>query len=119
MTYEATRPNREQDYQRIVGDVRAAPLTAEEIAGIVGVEERQVYNWAAGTSRPKGGNRDRLLEIYYIVTVLREVYTPEGVDIWLHGRNRVLEGQRPIDLLLSGEFQPVVHAVEQLKTGAM
>lgn len=119
MTQETTSPRKEHDYRRIVGDVRAAPITTEEIAGIVGVEERQVYNWAAGTSRPKSGNRDRLLEIHFIVSELREVYTPEGVDIWLHGRNRLLGSQRPIDLLLEGDFQPVVHAVEQLKTGAM
>jgi Antitoxin Xre/MbcA/ParS C-terminal toxin-binding domain len=107
------------DYRRIVKDVRAAPLTASEIANIVGVEERQVYNWAAGTSRPKSGNRDRLLDVYYIVSQLREVYTPEGVEIWLHGRNRGLDGQKPIDLLLEGDFQPVLYAVERLKTGAM
>lgn len=116
-TKDATQTaKQEHDYRRIVRDVRDAALTASEIADIVGVDERQVYNWASGTSRPKRGNRDRLLDVYYIVSQLREVYTPEGVEIWLHGRNRGLEGQKPIDLLLGGDFQPVLYAVDRLKT---
>jgi hypothetical protein len=106
-------------YARIVEDVREAALTTAEVAQITGVDERQVYNWASGSSRPKGGNRDRLLEIHYILKELREVYTPEGTDIWLHGRNRSLNGQRPIDLLVGGDFQTVLLAVERLRTGAM
>lgn len=106
-------------YARIVEDVRDAVLTTAEVAQIAGVDERQVYNWAAGTSRPKGEKRDRLLEIHYIVQALREVYTREGTDIWIHARNRSLTGQRPIDLLIDGDFQPVLFAVERLRTGAM
>jgi hypothetical protein len=106
-------------YARIVEDVRQAALTTAEMAEIIGVDERQIYNWAAGTSRPKSRNRDRLLEIHYILKALREVYTEEGADIWIHGRNRSLKGQRPIDLLTEGDFQPVLLAVERLQTGAM
>jgi hypothetical protein len=106
-------------YIRIVDEVRDAALTTAEVAQIAGVDERQVYNWAAGKSRPKGANRDRLLEIHYIVQALRDVYTREGTDIWIHARNRSLTGQRPIDLLIAGDFQPVLFAVERLRTGAM
>lgn len=106
-------------YARIVEDIRDAVLTTAEVAEVAGVDERQVYNWAAGTSRPRGEKRDRLLEIHYIVQALRDVYTREGTDIWIHARNRTLSGQRPIDLLVSGEFQPVLLAVERLRTGAM
>jgi len=106
-------------YARIVNDVRQAALTTAEVAEIVGVDERQVYNWAAGASRPKGRNRDRLLEVHYILNELRQVYTQEGSDIWIHGRNRGLNGERPIDLLIAGDFKPVLLAVERLRTGAM
>ena len=106
-------------FSRIVEEVRQAALTTDEIAEIVGVDERQVYNWASGASRPRGRNRDRLLEIKYVVDALSDVYTPEGIDIWLHGRNRSLKGQKPIELLLEGDFRTVLAAVERLQTGAM
>jgi transcriptional regulator with XRE-family HTH domain len=105
-------------YARIVEDVREG-LTTAEVADITGVAERQVYNWLSAASRPKGENRDRLLEVHYIVELLADVYRSEGVDIWLHGRNRELGGDRPIDLLRAGRFEPVVHAVERLRSGAM
>jgi len=106
-------------YARIIEDLRGTALTAAEVAAITGVKERQVQHWAAGTHRPAGTKRDRLLELAYIVDRLRDVYRPEGIDIWIHGRNRDLAGQRPIDLLERGEFATVLNAVERLETGAM
>jgi putative toxin-antitoxin system antitoxin component (TIGR02293 family) len=106
-------------YARIIEDLRETALTAAELAAITGVKERQVQHWAAGSHRPAGTKRDRLLELAYIVDRLRDVYRPEGIDIWLHGRNRGLGGQRPIDLLESGEFGKVLNAIERLETGAM
>jgi hypothetical protein len=106
-------------YSRIVEDIRESALTTAEIADVAGVEERQVYNWASGAARPRGEKKDRLLEMHYIVKELREVYTPEGVDIWTHARNRGLNGQKPIDLLIKGDFRSVLAAIERLKTGAM
>lgn len=116
----ASSPLRDEAlFSRIVENVREAALTTAEIADIVGVDERQVYNWASGAAKPRGKNKDRLLEIKYIVDVLGEVYTPEGIDIWLHGRNRSLHAEKPIDLLMAGDFQTVIAAIDRLKTGAM
>ena len=94
-------------------------MTAAELAEIVGVRERQVQHWSSGAHKPQGEARDRLLEVHYIVDELEQVYKPEGIDIWLHGRNRSLSGQRPIDLLRAGEFRTVLDAIERLKTGTM
>jgi uncharacterized protein (DUF2384 family) len=106
-------------YARIIRDLRETALTTTELADIAGVKDRQVHHWAAGTHRPTGPKRDRLLEVAYIVDQLKDVYKPEGVDIWLHGRNRDLNGKRPIDLLREGDFAAVLNAVERLTTGAM
>jgi len=53
------------------------------------------------------------------VDQLREVYTEEGVEIWLHGRNRGLGGRRPLELLHEGQFDTVLEAVERLNAGTM
>ena len=106
-------------FSKVVEDVRSVAITTRELARITGVDERQVYNWLSGTSRPGAEKKDKLLEVYYIVSELREVYTPEGADIWIHARNRGLGGAKPIDLLADGDFQAVLAAIERLKTGAM
>lgn len=106
-------------YPWLVDEVRRFGLTTSEIAEITGVKERQVQHWAAGTSKPQGDTRDRLVDIHYVVQQLKEVYKPEGIEIWLHARNRGLAGRRPIELLIEGEFESVINAVERLTTGAM
>lgn len=106
-------------YARIVADLRERALTTQELADVIGVNPRQITNWASGHNVPKGARRDRLLEVDYIVKQLRDVYTREGAEIWLHGRKRSLDGERPIDLMRDGRFQTVVNAVERLRSGAM
>jgi antitoxin Xre/MbcA/ParS-like protein len=106
-------------YARIVEGLREGALTTDELAAVIGVHSRQVQNWAAGRNKPQGNNRDLLLEVDYLVKRLRDVYQPEGVEIWLHGRNRDLGGRRPLDLLGEGHFEAVLSAVERLIDGTM
>jgi hypothetical protein len=106
-------------YSRLVEDLREGVLTSSELADITGVKVRQVQHWVSGAHRPQGEAKDRLLELHYIVERLREVYTAEGADIWIHGRNKGLGGQKPIDLLAEGQFEVVLAAVERLSSGAM
>jgi len=104
-------------YPRVVDSLRANGLQLAEIGRITGVQLRQVQHWLAGTSRPSNQTQSRLLDLHYIIDQLGEVYRPEGIEIWLHGRNRALGGQRPIDLLEAGDFESVVQLVEQLTHG--
>lgn len=106
-------------YAKLVVDLREGVLTNAELAEITGVRARQVQHWASGAHRPVGEAKDRLLELQYIVDQLRDVYTAEGIDIWLHGRNQALDSEKPIDLLVAGRFKEVLGAVERLASGAM
>jgi DNA-binding transcriptional regulator YiaG len=106
-------------YAQLVADLREGVLTNSELAEITGVKTRQVQHWASGAHRPQGEAKDRLLELHYIVERLRDTYTAEGADIWIHGRNRGLDSQKPIELLAAGKFKQVLAAVERLASGAM
>lgn len=103
-------------YRHVVADARRA-LTVAEIGQITGVGDRAVQNWANGSSRPEGSSRERLLELKYVIEQLSDVYTDEGVEIWLHTRQRALGGGRPLDLLRQGQFEAVLTAVEHLAGG--
>jgi hypothetical protein len=105
-------------FPSLVDEIRQSGLTAAEIGQITGVRERQVQNWAAGSSRPTAESRDRLVDVHYIVRELLHVYRPEGIEIWIHARNPELGARRPIDMLVEGEFEPVVDAVHRLQAGA-
>lgn len=105
-------------YLRIVDDITRSGLTQTELSQVVGASLRTVQNWAAGSGTPAGSKVRRLLDVQYIVRELREVYTEEGVQIWLHARNRNLARQRPIDLLAAGQYDQVLVEAERV-SGAM
>jgi len=95
-------------YRQVVDDVTRSGITQAELARAVGAAARTVYNWASGHNAPRGGVAERLLDIHAIVDLLSDAYTDEGIDIWLHARNRNLDMRRPIDLLKEGEVDPVL-----------
>lgn len=103
-------------YTRVVADARRG-LTVSEIGGVTGVSERAVQNWAAGKSRPEGESRERLLELKYVIEGLADVYEDEGIEIWLHSRQRSLGGRSPLELLKDGQFTEVLDAVDRLAGG--
>lgn len=111
---------REALYARMVSEIKHhGGLTIPEIASLTGTGERQVRNWTSGHHAPRPPARERLLELHYLVSLLRDVYTPEGAEIWLHGRKRSLGARRPIDLIAEGDYQAVLDAIERLRAGAM
>lgn len=105
-------------YSRIVEEVTSTGLTQADLGRVVGASLRTVQNWASGASTPSGVKMKRLLDVQYLIGELREVYTDEGIQIWLNARNRNLAGERPIDLLLGGQAESVLREAQRL-SGAM
>ncbi len=105
-------------YPRIVEEVTGSGISQGELGQAVGASLRSVQSWAAGGAAPRGASRERLLDVKYLVEDLQDVYTPEGVQIWLHARNRNLGGRRPMDLLIGGESAAVLEEAQRL-SGAM
>lgn len=105
-------------YLRIVDDITRSGITQAELGQAVGASLRTVQNWAAGNGTPAGAKIRRLLDVQYIVHELRGAYTEEGVQIWMHARNRNLHGQRPIDLLAADRYDEVLAEAEHV-SGAM
>lgn len=103
-------------YRKVVEEARRS-LTVVEIAEVTGVQQRSVQNWAAGNTRPEGVQRDRLLELQYVIEQLGDVYDSEGIEIWLHRPQRMLQHERPIDALKEGRFTDVLAVVDHLAGG--
>lgn len=103
-------------YRHVVSDARKA-LSIAEIGQITGVGDRAVQKWAQGASRPEGQSRERLLELKYVIEQLSDVYKDEGIEIWLHARQRAFDGRPPIELLREGKFEDVLLVIERLAGG--
>lgn len=105
---ERPRSAQPVSYMQVVDDVTRSGVTRAELASAVGAAPRTVYNWASGHNAPRGLVAERLLDVHAIVDLLSDAYTEEGIDIWLHARNRNLDMRRPIDLLKEGEVDQVL-----------
>lgn len=92
----------------IVGALKPYGVTQADVAATTGVSDRAVRGWRESTIRPE--RYDRLAELRDLVLLLAESLTPRGVSQWLHARNRLLDGRRPLDLIRDGEFAPVREA---------
>jgi DNA-binding transcriptional regulator YiaG len=104
-------------YMRVVEKVTSSGITQSELAKAVGAGARSVQNWASGANAPRGRSAEKLLDLHSIVDLLSDSYTREGIDIWLHSRNRNLDMQRPIDLLVEGKLDEVLDEAKWVAGG--
>lgn len=95
-----------------------ATLGRYDVTAVTDVSERTVTRWATGETRPSPHKVERLLELHYIAELASEVFTPEGVGIWLHSPQRWLEGAKPIDRIRDGEYKQLADALEAMADGA-
>jgi DNA-binding transcriptional regulator YiaG len=104
-------------YVRVVNEVTRAGITQAELAKAVGSGARAVQNWASGQNAPRGEAAKRLLDVRSVIDLLSDSYTDEGIDIWLHARNRNLEMRRPIDLITEGQLEQVLDEAKWVAGG--
>ena len=104
-------------YVAVMQEVRESGLPVPVLAEAVGASTRAVQTWAAGTSKPSGVRAVRLLDVQLTLRKLGDLYTPEGIGIWLNSRNSAFEMRRPIELLQEGEIDRVREEVESLVGG--
>ncbi len=95
---------------------REMGLTEQDLATATGAADRTVRRWLAGTS-PQSRHAERLDDVKTVVEELADSLTAKGVKQWLYGRNRNLDGARPIECLRKGEFEAVYKAAQAFSRG--
>lgn len=80
------------------------------------MSDRSVRAWRNGDIRPE--RYDRLAQLRDLVLLLSDSLTTRGVGQWLHAKNRLLDGKRPVDLLAGDRYDEVLQAAEVFVDGA-
>ena len=111
--------NYDPQVARLIAKVKErGNLSAAEIGEVVGVGTRQVQNWASGNGTPASTKRLRqLLDLEYVLDLVLEIFDDEGATLWLHSRNRQLDGERPLDLIAQNETDRVIGLLDRLADG--
>ncbi len=100
----------------IVGALKPYGVTQADVAATTGVSDRAVRGWRESAIRPE--RYDRLAELRDLVLLLAESLTPRGVNQWLHARNRLLDGRRPVEVIRAGDLAVVRRAAEAFVDGS-
>lgn len=100
----------------IVDALKPFGVTQLDIAAATQVTDRAVRGWRSGDIRPD--RYDRLARLRDLVLLLSDSLTPRGVGQWLHAQNRLLDGQRPVDLLAADRYEVVFEAAQAFIDGA-
>jgi transcriptional regulator with XRE-family HTH domain len=96
----------------------AGHLQGKDIANIASVSPATVSRWQRGKASPTLQTQTRLAELRYVVDRLNDFYTPEEARLWLHASHPLLNGKRAIDLIIDGQTEEVLAAIEAIDTSA-
>lgn len=108
--------DRAVEASEIVDALKPFGVTQGHVAAVTNVSDRAVRGWRTGDIRPD--RYDRLAQLRDLVILLSDSLTPRGVGQWLHAKNRLLEGRRPLDLLAEDRYDTVRQAAEAFVGGA-
>jgi uncharacterized protein (DUF2384 family) len=103
---------------RILADLKTdGGLQGKDVANIVNVSPATVSRWAGGQATPDLHTQTVIASLAYIIRRLADFYEPVETRLWLNARHPLLENARPIDLIRSGNPEPVLAVIDRLDAG--
>lgn len=97
---------------------RELRFTQREIADLLGADERTVRRLLSDPGiRPQQRHARRLDDIRDLVSLLQDSLPGEQTGRWLRARNRMLRGERPIELIAADDYARVRDAAEAFVDG--
>jgi hypothetical protein len=90
----------------------------QEFAEIFEFEPEELEMWVSGLSMPAPEKIVSLLDVDYVLTRARLIWSGAVAITWLESENSYLEGAYPIDVLLSEGPVRVIEALELAASGA-
>ena len=96
--------------------LRDAGLTGSDLSDATGAASSTARAWLGGTRTPSGERADRLLELSAVVDLMRDALPggPAQIPAWLRKPVPALGGDKPIELIASGEYRRVLEALSGL-----
>jgi len=93
-------------------------LKGVDIANITDVSKATVSRWKAGDIKPQPRSKLIVSDLHYVVSRLREFYTPEDIRTWLYAWHPQLGGQRAIDAIHDKRTLDVLDVIDRLENEA-
>ena len=104
---------------KIIADLEErGGLKKSDVANVTTVSPATVSRWTSGKASPHPKTQLVISDLRYVVDLLADLYSPDETRVWLYSRHRLLNGERPIDLIHHGRTDEVLAVIESLNEGA-
>ena len=95
--------------------VRLLGVSQEVLSRILNVSGRTAHRWLKGTRPRRTRELDRLLEI--VALLEQTLPNDDAIRSYLYHTNPTLQGEKPIDLLIRGDFDHVSADLQAVQEG--
>lgn len=92
-------------------------LQGKDVANIVNVSPATVSRWVGGLATPDLHTQTVIAALAYTIRRLADFYEPSETRLWLNAKHPLLENERPIDLIRSGNVEAVLAVIDRLDAG--
>ena len=89
-----------------------------DVANIAAIPPATVSRWTSGKYFSHLKTQLLISDLRYVVSRPSDFYSPDETRVWLYFRNRLLNGERAIDLIHGGRASEVFAVIESLDEGA-
>lgn len=111
-TLKAARHSRSRNLSQVV---RLLGVSQEVFSRILCVSARTAHRWLKGTRPRRTRELDRLLEI--VALLEQTIPNDDAIRSYLYHANPTLQGEKPINLLIRGEFDRVAADLQAVQEG--
>lgn len=111
-TLKATRHGRSPSLSQVI---RLLGVSQEVLSRILNVSARTAHRWLKGTRPRRTRELDRLLEI--VALLEQTLPNDQAIRSYLYQTNPSLQGEKPMDLLIRGDFDRVSADLQAAQEG--
>lgn len=86
-----------------------------DVANLLGLRPETVSRWNQGRAFPRPEAEKTLLELEYIVDQLSDFYSPQEARLWLFSRQKLLDDEKPAELIQQRRTDQVLAVIHQLR----
>ncbi len=91
-------------------------LKVTDIARATGADPTTVRAWVRDDRSPSGDHAERLVELSSVVERLVRVMEPTYIPVWMRKPIPLLDDDKPLDVIASGEYRRVSQVVASLES---
>jgi transcriptional regulator with XRE-family HTH domain len=93
-------------------------IRGRELAQLLDTTPETISRWNTGRVGPQPDRLQRLLNLEWILDELSELFAPDQARLWLFSPHRMLQGERPADLIQRDETDKVLTVIDAMREGA-